>query len=272
MLRAVTSFVLAAVVLVCFAREAHAQYQPYEVPQPATGESYHVEAGFYLWFSSPAIVIASESLGIPGTDIDLVEDLGIDSRRLKEIRVVLKAGRKHKFRFNWLPASYDGSAVLGRTLVFNGIRYDVDEAVDSRLEWNNVRFGYEYDIVARDRGFFGLSFGALYTDVDLRLVSGVNDEFVQAKGFVPSGSAIARVYVVSNISITGEVGAIYLPSAFEQDVDISGWDLDVYGTVNFTDHFGAQVGYRHFTASYTGEADRGDLTLKGFYFGGAARF
>ncbi len=278
MLRAVTSHVLAArgllaaAALLCVVQPARAQYQPYEVPEPATGETYHVEAGFYLWLSSPEMLVASESLGIPGTDIDLVNDLGMEGRRLKEFRLVLQPGRKHKFRFSWIPATFEGSTVLTRTIVFNGIRFDLNIPVDSQLKWNNYRFGYEYDIVSRDRGFFGLTFGALYTDIELRLASFFNDEFARARGFIPNGGAIGRVYVVSNISITGEVGAIYLPAAFEQDVDISGIDIDIYGTVNFTNNFGAQIGYRHFSATYTGAADRGDLKMKGVYFGGVARF
>lgn len=272
MMRAVTSIVLAAVAVVCAAEPARAQYQPYQVPQPATGEHYRVEAAFRLWFPSADMLIASESLGIPGTDIDLVEDLGMENEQLMDVRVVFRAGNKHKFRFAWMPATFSGSEAASRTIVFNGIRYDVDVPVDSRLRWSNYRFGYEFDVVSRDRGYFGLVFGALYTDVELRLTSPFNDEFTRARGFVPSGGVIGRVYVVSNISITGEVGAIYLPSAFEQDVDISGYDVDVYGTVNFTDHFGAQAGYRYFSATYTGAYDHGDLKLNGFYVGGAARF
>jgi hypothetical protein len=42
--------------------------------------------------------------------------------------------------------------------------------------------------------------------------------------------------------------------------------------VNFTNNFGAQAGYRSFDVLYKVKGDEGELTLKGFYFGGVARF
>ena len=50
------------------------------------------------------------------------------------------------------------------------------------------------------------------------------------------------------------------------------YDFDLYGTVNFTDHFGAQGGYRSFDVFYNVDEDEGDLKLKGLYFGGVVRF
>ena len=38
--------------------------------------------------------------------------------------------------------------------------------------------------------------------------------------------------------------------------------------MNFTDHFGAQVGYRSFDVFYKVKRDTGTLKLKGLYFGG----
>jgi hypothetical protein len=42
--------------------------------------------------------------------------------------------------------------------------------------------------------------------------------------------------------------------------------------VNFSEHFGAQIGYRTLDANYQIELDTGDLKLKGPYFAGIVRF
>ena len=63
----------AAVVLLSAAAPAAAQYRPPE--PPALGEDYHVEVGYGWWDAEPSLLINSESLGIPGTDVDLVEEL-----------------------------------------------------------------------------------------------------------------------------------------------------------------------------------------------------
>jgi hypothetical protein len=79
------------------------------------------------------------------------------------------------------------------------------------------------------------------------------------------------VYVAPNISITGEFTGFRLPDIGE-DYEGRYYDFDLYGTVNFTDHVGAQLGYRSFDVFYRVENDQGTLKLKGLYFGGVARF
>ena len=66
----------------------------------ATGENYHVEFSGNLWNPTPNILINSESIsGIIGSDIDFVEDLGIESNWFTQLKVVLRPATKHKFRF-----------------------------------------------------------------------------------------------------------------------------------------------------------------------------
>ena len=48
--------------------------------------------------------------------------------------------------------------------------------------------------------------------------------------------------------------------------------FDVYGTLNFTDNFGVQGGYRRLSVEYRVDEDFGDLKLKGFYVNGVVRF
>ncbi len=83
---------------------------------------------------------------------------------------------------------------------------------------------------------------------------------------------IGRVYVVPNISITGELTGFKLPEGIDEDYRGRYFDFDLYGTVNFSDNFGALLGYRSLDVFYKVEEDTGDLTLKGLYFMGVARF
>jgi hypothetical protein len=63
-----------------------------------------------------------------------------------------------------------------------------------------------------------------------------------------------------------------ITDAVDNDADAKVFDLDLYGTVNFGSHVGAQLGYRSLTADYLLDEDAGDLELKGWYFGGLVRF
>jgi hypothetical protein len=252
---------------------ADAQYAVRRSSDRATGENYHVEIGGFLWNPTPTIAIASESIpGVIGDKIDFVEDLGIEKTRFKQLRVVLRAATKHKFRFEFTPINYEQpNGELRRDVVFNGILYRVGIPVATDLDWNAYRFTYEYDIVYRDRGFFGILLEAKYTDIRAELTNIFNNEFVHARAPIPAVGVIGRVYPVPNISITGEFSGFRLPD-IDEDYEGRYFDFDIYGTVNFTDHFGVQAGYRSFDVFYRVDSDEGDLKIKGFYFGGLVRF
>ena len=238
----------------------------------ATGENYHVEIGGFLWTPTPEIAISSESLGIIGSNIDFVTDLGIETSTFKQLRVVLRAATKHKFRFEYTPITYTAHATLKRTLIFNGISYPITLPVDTELKWKAYRFGYEYDFVYQDRGFAGVVLEAKYTDVEATLRNALDVEFVRARAPVPAIGFIGRGYPAANISITGEFTFFPLPQSISERYKAKYYDFDLYSTVNFTDNFGAQGGYRSFSVFYHLNSDEGDLQLKGFYFGGIVRF
>src|SRR2546428_2225193 len=63
---------------------ARAQYGATPFHDPATGEVYHIEGGLAFWNPPPDLKVTSESLGIPGTQIDAATDLGIAQHRITE--------------------------------------------------------------------------------------------------------------------------------------------------------------------------------------------
>jgi hypothetical protein len=254
------------------AAPARAQYGA-RVSDRATGETYHVELGGYLWSPTPEIAITSESLpGIPGSRIDFVKDLGIEKATFKQLKLVLRPATKHKFRFEYTPITYDAVGSIKANLVFNGIEFPVTLPVATNLKWKAYRFGYEWDFVYRDRGFVGLLLEAKYTEVGATLSNVLDVEFVRARAPIPAIGVIGRAYVAPNISVTAEFSGIKLPESIDEDYRAKYFDFDLYGTVNFTDNFGAQAGYRSFDVFYKVKGDEGDLNLKGLYFGGVVRF
>ena len=99
---------------------------------------------------------SAESLGARASrQIDFVNDLESESW-VQQLRVVLRPAKKHKFRFEYTPITYDAVGTLSAEIVFNGIRFPVTFPVTTNLQWKAYRFGYEYDFVSRDRGYVGL--------------------------------------------------------------------------------------------------------------------
>lgn len=263
-----------AAALVLTASPALAQFRPRPISDPATGERYHIEGSAGFWNPSATMSISSESLGIPGTTIDFKKDLGLKDQRFGELHAVLKASRKHKFRFQYIPIKYEQRATVTRDIVFNGQLYRVGIPVNSSLDWKAYRFGYEYDFIAKERGFGGFILDFKYTNVRASLASPIQDkpEFAHARAPIPALGGIVRVYVAPIVSITGELTGIKVPDSVSKEFKAHYADLDIYGTVNVTNNIGAQLGYRSFDVGYLVDQDTGSFTLKGLYFGVVARY
>jgi hypothetical protein len=262
--------------LVLLASPTSAQYIPRPLNDPATGETYHIEGGVGLWFPAAQMVVSSESLGIIGTpaerSIDLVSDLGLTDQHFPELHLVLRPSKTSKFRLQYIPINYTQSATIKRTIVFNGQRYSVGLPVNSTLSWKAYRLGYEYDFVVTNRGYAGFLVEAKYTHVQVQLDSPITSEFARAQAPIPALGGIGRVYVVPNISITADITGFKLPANLIKGSTGHYIDVDIYGTLNFTNNFGAQFGYRSFDVGYVVTNDTGSLKLKGLYFGAVARY
>jgi len=265
---------LCATSLIAIATPAEAQYGRYRpTTNPATGERYNVELAYGLWNPTPDFQVSSESLGIPGTVIDLVNDFGIEKKKLGDFRLVLRPAQKHKFRIGYTPIKYsvDGS-ILHRNIVFNGQTFQIGLPVNASANWKAWRFGYEYDFISRDRGFLGAVLEAKYTDVEVNLASPVTTEFASAKAPIPALGLIGRGYLARNVALTGEFTMFRLPNGDTDKYQGSYYDFDIYGTLNFNNNVGAQLGYRSLDVSYTVKKDFGSLTLRGYYVMGVVRF
>jgi len=250
---------------------AAAQFR--RAPESAIGEKYHIEGAVSWWNPDPSLIISSESLGIPGDDIDLVNDLGIEQKRLAELRLVLRPGEKHKFRINYIPIRYKAQSVVQREFVFNGQRYRVGVPVNTTADLPTYRFGYEYDFIYRPRGFVGFVVDLKYTDVQVRLDSPIQSEFTSQVAPIPTIGFTGRGYVVPNVAIGGEVTFFKIPKNLGGE-DFGGRyvDYDFYGTFNFNNYVGAQLGFRSIDVEYFRDLDRGDLRFRGWYFGGVVRY
>jgi hypothetical protein len=271
-------------VLVClastlFAPRAQAQFQ---ASNPAPGEHYAVEMGLMWWTPQPGIVILSGSLApLASAGVDFVREFNLENERFMEFRSVLKGG-KHKARISRVPFKYEASAVLQRTVEFAGRTFDINTEATADVSWEMWRFGYEYDFVAGDAGYFGFITEVKQNNVkaDLRLTSagepGVSLTDINITA--PQLGVTGRVYPHKNVSITAEFTGFKMPGWIrekftdEEDFEANFKDFDIYGTVSITRFIGIQGGYRWLEADYIVDDEAGNLEMKGLYFGGLFRF
>ena len=271
--RTFRNFLGSAGLLAALILPAAAQAQGNDRPPStrAIGEEYHFELSGGFWRPTVSGIISSEQFGIVGSNVDFVTDLGFKTTRFGDGRLVLRPGKKHRFRIQYTPISYSGESTLSREIVFNGIKYPVSMPVQSTFDWKVWRFGYEYDFFYRDRGFIGFLMEGRYTELKASLNSPVNAESTSARAPLPAFGLVGRAYPLKSVSLTVEVSGFKLP-AFDDDYDANYLDLDIYGSVNFTHHFGVQAGWRRMHTYLKIENDKGDFKFQGVWFGGAVRF
>lgn len=241
---------------------------------PPVGEDYRIEASGNLWFPSSAMVVSSEGLRIAGSQIDLVKDLGLGERtNFREFRLVLRPAQKHKFKLQYVPMTYAASSRIQREIVFNGLRYTVGIPVQTAFDWKMLRVGYEYDFLRLEQGYAGFMIDVRLTDARIELTAPARAlEFARARGPVPSIGFTGRYYVVPNVSISSELSFFKIPESLDERYRAKYVDFDVYGTVNFVNWAGAQIGYRRFNVDYVFKKDTGDLTVQGLYLAGVIRY
>lgn len=261
-----------AAAFVCLAAPASAQYKPRTISDPATGEKFHIEAGADYWMPTAEMIVSSESLGIQGSQIDFKRDLGLTDQRFPVLQLALRPAKSHKFRLQYVPVNYTQAATLSQRIVFNGIAYNFGVPVNSSLEWKTYQIGYEYDFVVKNWGFVGFILEAKYTDVTVTLTSPFAAEFARARGPIPAIGGIARYYLMPNISITGEISGFKIPDSVDSRYNAHYVDLDIYGTLNFTNNIGVKGGYRSRDVGYLIKSDTGAFLMKGIYVGAVLRY
>lgn len=268
-------FILGALGLLAAPATASAQYGRPAAQSAAVGEDYHIEAAYAWWDAEPSLFVNSESLGIIGTEVDLIGDLGIEKKRLGVFNLVLKPSKKHRLLFQRLPIQYATDAYpVQREFVFNGQRYRVGLPVTTTVDFTTYSFGYEYDFLYFKRGFVGANVNVKYTNIDLDLQSPIGNEFVTAAAPIPAIGFAGRGYVTRNLAVDASLTFFRMPQNLKEQIEGDGryTDFDLHGTYNFNKNVGAQAGWRKTTIFYNQDLDTGDLQFKGMYFGGVVRY
>ena len=135
---------------------ASAQYGRPTMNDPPIGEKYHVEVSYGFWNPDLEATISSEQLGIIGTEIDVKSDLGYTDEAIRQFRLVLRPGRKHKFRIEYIPIKFEDDTILNRTIVFNGIEFNAGLPVQSAVRvghlasWLRIRLRLHRPLCMRD--------------------------------------------------------------------------------------------------------------------------
>ncbi len=245
MRRSVPVFLVLFFVLVFFDSRAHALVK--------------VEGRY--WFTDLDSSVKVTEGNIIGTEIDVVDDLGVDDKKnFWEGRITLELG-SHKLRYGYMPMKWDGQKTISQDIVFKGKTYTASTVVDSEMEIKYHRLAYEYDIIDTLDNRLGIIFEVKYFDINasLRDTTLVLDESESLDVPLPTVGVAVNVGLPFLLNVGGEVTGMTLGSY--------GYMVDAEAMVNFEPlpFVTLSGGYRYLKLHVAVDDDEGDFTLSGPY-------
>jgi len=203
-----------------------------------------------------------------GTEIDLIDDLGVeDSKAFTEGRIALKMG-KHNLRYSYAKLSWKGDKALSRTINFGGETYAATTQVNSTLDIGYHRLGYEYDLFDTLSNKIGLIFDIKYLDlnVNIKAAVGGTDKTLSSQIPIPTIGAIVKINMPALFSVTAEATGITLGS--------TGYLYDAEAMVSFhpLPFVNLSGGYRMFVMDFEYDNDKFAFDLTGPFLSLGASF
>ncbi|MDH4228037.1 MAG: hypothetical protein OEV59_09875 [Deltaproteobacteria bacterium] len=215
------------------------------------------------WFTTLDSNVKISDTNVLGTDINLVDDLGLDEKKgFPEARILLGIG-SHKVRYAFTPLSWDGKKNITETIKFGGKTYTLGNLVKTSLDMDYHRLGYEYDFIDLLSNKVGVIIEAKYLDFDVSLSESLTGKKESGSFGLP----------IPAVGVTGQVG---LPMLFNISAEVTGMSFGSYGkvidaeaAVNFNPIplFTVSAGYRIFKLELEADSglnkDSADLNIKG---------
>lgn len=133
----------------------------------------HAERGSVLigaFITGPDTSARVDSVGGRGTDIDLENDLGLDtSKTVARLDGYYWFSQRHRLDYSWFEYNRDATKVLERTIDFRDRTFVLDRAIDASSDVSIFKVGYTFAPIVRERGNFGITAGLYTASIDLAL-------------------------------------------------------------------------------------------------------
>jgi len=152
-----------AVIALLAAVAAHAD----DYPSP-TEERVRLSLGAMYLSSSTGLRLDASS-GVEGTPVDAESEFGLPRSDFEpKFEVEVRAGERHRLRFDYFTLDRTGQATLGAPIIFRDVVFDTGDPVQTDLSLRTLGIAYEYSFVHRDKLELAASVGINDTDISAR--------------------------------------------------------------------------------------------------------
>jgi len=225
-----------------------------------SSERFSIGIGAFITDRDTNTRLDSSGTTNDGTDIDLENDLGLESSStFFRADGYYRLNRRHRLDFSIYDLSRDGSRQIDKQIQYGDTTFDVNTKVSSEFDLLILKAGYTYTFLQRDKGNLGVSLGLYTADSKIKLseptLGSVESRGVTA--FLPVIGLNGEYEITPKWTFRGN-GQI-----FKFDIDnIDGSFSDVYAGVDYklTDRFAIGLGYNK--VLFNVESSKSDFTGK----------
>lgn len=133
----------------------------------------HAERGAVLigaFVTGPDTSARVDSVNGRGTDIDLENDLGLDTTKtVARLDGYFWFSRRHRLDGSLFQYSRDATTVIGRTIEFGDRTFDLSRTIDADSDVRIFKVGYTFAPIVTERGNFGITAVVYTAKLDLAL-------------------------------------------------------------------------------------------------------
>lgn len=217
LIRQLLSLAIFALLFACSAPLLHAGDDSDDLDQ------YKLRVSGFWFYSNP-----SGNFQGSGTSdvIDIDKDLGFNAYSTVAGYVDWKFTRKNHLTFVVSPFQQTRTAVLNRTITYQGQTYNVGATVSADLKANMYAPGYQYDIIRRRRGHLGIALQIDLFDAQASLTT-----VVQGPG--GSQQATGSASILAPIPVAGPQYRFYLTNSPRLFVEGNVYGMYLFGYGNF---------------------------------------
>jgi len=227
------------------------------VPTAASAETpadaAWLDAGVFFAHIDSNLRLGNKQLDIPGTDIDLESDLGLDSTKtMPKINGGIRFFKRFRLEGDFFQLSRSGHLDITHEIDIDDTVFPIHADVDSHFRTNINRVALGYSFVRNAKSEFGASIGAHVTSARFR-IEALNGDLEEHRS---KSAPLPNVGLYGTVNLTGPLWLQGHADAFKMKVGKwKGSLIDAQLAVNyrFAKNFGAGIGYRY--AHYKVSAD-----------------
>ena len=241
------------------------------VPAAAQEEVEHAERAsvlFGAFVAGPDTSARVDSVGGRGTDIDLENDLGLDtSKTVARLEGYYWFSLRHRLDTSLFEFSRDASKTFERTIDFADRTYAVNRTIDASSDVSIFKVAYTFAPIVRERGNFGISAGLYTASIDLALRDRTTgeEEAQDLTAPLPVIGFRGQYDVSDRISLRGSVELFSLDAG---DADGRLSDSTIGADYSFSDRIGVGVAYNLVSVDIDAEETDGFIGEIGWGYDG----